>query len=108
MEHLNSPDLIISTQWSDDHRKIDILLSFTSRGEFYVKSSRTEIQKHSFSRSSTTIWNSLPQNLRNESKKYFKYNLQTLLRNILETEDDYINVPEIITLLPKYKYSLRT
>ena len=79
-----------------------------SRGEFYVKSSRTEIQKHSFSRSGTTIWNSLPQNLRNESKKNFKYNLQSLLRNILETEDDYINVPEIITLLPKYKYSLRT
>ena len=79
-----------------------------SRGEFYVKSSRTEIQKHSFPRSGTTIWNSLPQNLRNESKKNFKCNLQALLRSILESEDDYINIPEIITLLPKYKYSLRS
>ena len=52
----------------------------------------------------TTLWNSLPLNLCKENKKNFKYNLQAPLRNILKSEDNYNNIPEIITLLPKYKY----
>ena len=40
-------------------------------GNFYVKSSRLETQKFSFSRSGSCIYNCLPVSLRNESKKKF-------------------------------------
>ena len=43
-------------------------------GNYYVKSSRLEIQKNSFSRSGTCVWNSLPLKLRHVNKRRFKRN----------------------------------
>ena len=54
--------------------------------------SRLEIQRLSLSRSGPVIWNCLPNYVRNESKRKFKQKIHVLLRKILETEDDYVNV----------------
>ena len=40
-----------------------------TRGNCDVKSSRLEIQKHSFSRSGTCVWNSLPLKLHHVNKQ---------------------------------------
>ena len=72
-------------------------------GNFYVKSSRLEAQKFSFSRSGSCIYNCLPVSLRNESKKKFKQQLRTLLKQMLENEDDYIGVDRIISRMPYFQ-----
>ena len=66
------------------------------KSNFSIKFSRLEIQKLSFSRSGPVIWNSIPSCIRNEPKNVFKEKLRSLLRNILETEDDYIDIQSII------------
>ena len=42
------------------------------------------------------IWNSLPKCLRNCQKKEFTKELHTLLLNILDNENDYVDVPMIV------------
>ena len=74
-----------------------------TRGNYYVKSSRLEIQKNSFSRSGTCVWNSLPLKLRHVNKSRFKKELRVSLHNILKSENEYIGVSELITRLPKVK-----
>ena len=75
---------------------------------FYVKSSRLETQKFSFSRSGSCIYNCLPVSLRNESKKKFKQQLRTLLKQMLENEDDYIGVDKIISRMPYFQVFINT
>ena len=65
-------------------------------GNYLVKYSRTTIQKNAFSRIGAKIWNSLPKYLRNRQKKEFTKELHTLLLNILDNEDDYVDVPMIV------------
>ena len=73
-------------------------------GNYYVNSSRLEIQKNSFSRSGTFLWNSLPLKLRRVNKRRFKKELRVSLFNILESENKYIGVSELITRLPEVKF----
>ena len=75
-------------------------------GNYYVKSSRLEIQKNSFSRSGTFVWNSLPLKLRHVNKRRFKKELRVSLFNILESENKYIGVSELITRLPDVKFTV--
>ena len=75
-------------------------------GNYYVKSSRLEIQKNSFTRSGTCVWNSLPLKLRHVNKRRFKKELRVSLLNILESENKYIGVSELITRLPKVKFAV--
>ena len=77
-----------------------------TRGNYYVKSSRLEIQKNSFSHSGTCVWNSLPLKLRHVNKRRFRKELHVSLLNILESENEYIGVSERITRLPKVKFTL--
>ena len=74
-------------------------------GNYYVKSSRLEIQKNLFSRSGTFVWNSLPLKLCHVNKRRFKKELRVSLFNILESENKYIGVWELITRLPKAKFT---
>ena len=74
-------------------------------GNYYVKSSRLEIQKNSFSRSSTFVWNSLPLKLRHVNKRRFKKELRVSLFNI-QAENKYIGVSELITRLPEVKFTV--
>jgi len=42
------------------------------------------------------IWNSIPQELRNEPMFVFKANLQIRLLEVLVEEDDYVGIPFLI------------
>ena len=76
-------------------------------GNYYVKSSRLEIKKNSFSRSGTFVWNSLPLKLRHVNKRTrFKKELCVSLFNILQSENKYIGVLELITRLPEIKFTV--
>ena len=77
-----------------------------TRGNYFVKSSRLEIPKNSFSRSGTCVRNSLPLKLRHVNKRRFKKELRVSLLNILEPEKKYIGVCELITRLPKVKFTV--
>ena len=68
-----------------------------SSEQFYIKPSRLDIQKLAFSRSGTSIWNSLPVDMRHENKLQFKKHLRELLRRALKERDDYIDVTDICT-----------
>ena len=70
------------------------------------KSSTLEIQTNSFSRSCTHVWNILSPKLRHVNKSRLKKELCVSLLNILESENEYIGVPELITRLPKVKSNL--
>jgi hypothetical protein len=70
---------------------------------FYINSSRLEIQKRSFSRFGSFIWNSISPSFRAQRKHTFKTKLnKTLIRlmTILQKENDHIDLPLIINRLP--------
>ena len=77
-----------------------------TRGNYYVKFSRLEIQKNSFSCSGTCVWNNLPLTFRHVNKSRFKKELRVSLLNILESENEYIGVSELITRLPQVKFTV--
>ena len=67
------------------------------RGDYYVKHSRLDKQTKSFSRYGVKIWNSLPCEMRQMSKNNFKINVHDTLLRILSEENDYIDLPDLIT-----------
>ena len=76
----------------------------STSGNFYLKSSRLEIGKKSFSRVGARVWNEIPQQLRELPKKQFKDKLHALLIDILKQHNDYIDIKQITTSLKKYKF----
>ena len=75
----------------------------STSGNFYIKSSRLEIGKKSFSRVGARVGNEIPQQLRGLPKKQFKNKLHTLLIDILKQHNDCIAINQITTSLKKYK-----
>ena len=70
---------------------------------FSVKSSRLKMQKKkAFSRVGVKVWNEMPNEYKNLSKKSFKKETKRALLNILETEDSYMGPDEIML---KFKHS---
>ena len=69
----------------------------SSRGDYYVKHSRLDKQTKCFSRYGVKIWNSLPCEMRQMSKNNFKINVHDTLLLILSEENDYIDLPDVIT-----------
>ena len=69
---------------------------------FSVKYSRLKMQKKAFSRVGVKVWNEIPNEYKNLSKKSFKKETKRALLNILETEDSYMEPDEIIL---KFKHS---
>ena len=67
---------------------------------FYINSSRLEIQKRSFSRFGSFIWNSISPSFRAQRKHIFKTKLNKTLMTILQKENDHIDLPLIINRLP--------
>ena len=65
---------------------------FSAAGNFYLKHSRTDHMKNSFSRIGAKIWNSIPDSDRALPKYKFKDNLQSRLLDILIQEDTYVGV----------------
>ena len=69
---------------------------------FSVKYSRLKMQKKAFSRVGVKVWNEMPNEYKNLSKKSFKKETKRALLNILETEDSYMEPDEIML---KFKHS---
>ena len=65
-----------------------------------------KLKKNSFSRSGTFVWSSLTLKLRHVNKRRFKKELRVSLFNILESENKYIGVSELITRLPEVKFTV--
>ena len=72
---------------------------------FFIKKSRLEIKRNSFSRVGARLWNELPTKLRMQPKIKFKKKIRWILFHILELEDNYIDVEILIRQLKNY-YSL--
>ena len=65
----------------------------SASNNFYTKSSRLSVQANSFSRIGVKVWDAIPQELRNLSKKM---RLKQILFNILGSQDSYTDLSEII------------
>ena len=59
-------------------------------------------KKKAFSRVGVKVWNEMPNEYKNLSKKSFKKETKRALLNILETEDSYMEPDEIML---KFKHS---
>ena len=60
------------------------------------------MQRKAFSRVGVNVWNELPKESKNLSKKSFKKERKRALLNILETEDSDMEPDEIVV---KFKHS---
>lgn len=69
---------------------------------FYIKKSKLEIERKSFSRIGAKLWNEIPTKLRTLPKLIFKRKIHMILFNILESEDSYEDVESIISKVRKY------
>ena len=69
---------------------------------FYIKKSKLEIERKSFSRIGAKLWNEIPTKLRTLPKLIFKRKIHMILFNILESEDSYEDVESIIAKVRKY------
>ena len=63
---------------------------------YYVEQVRTENIKRAFSISGALIWNGTPLFIKTLKKNQFKSELKEKLFEILEKEDDYIRVSDIL------------
>ena len=61
---------------------------FSSSGNYYVQTSRLNLNQDSFSRFGAKLWNAIP----NEFRKIF----HDFLLSIMEAEDDYVEVPILL------------
>ena len=71
---------------------------FSAAGNFYIKHSRTNHMKNSFSRIGVKISNSIPDSDRALPKYKFKNTLQSRLLDILIQEDTYVGVRTLIDI----------
>ena len=72
---------------------------FSSAGNYYVNSSRTNVMRNSISRLGPNLWNSLNNTTRELPRKSFKAKVHNMLLSFLASEDIYIESPSIIQKL---------
>ena len=80
----------------------------TESHNFYIKHSRLSIYANSFSRIGAKLWNEIPLSLRNLPKNAFNRKIKQNLTNILNAEDYYIDVPEIILKMKSFSVQIST
>ena len=71
---------------------------------FYIKKSKLEIERKSFSRIGAKLWNEIPVKLRTPPKLLFKKKIRMILFNILKSEDSYEDLESIISKVRKYSH----
>ena len=69
---------------------------------FYIKKSKLEIERNSFSRIGAKLWNEIPIKYRTLPKPIFKRKIRMILFNILKSEDSYEDLESIISNVSKY------
>ena len=72
---------------------------FSSAGNYYVNSSRTNVMRNSISRLGPNLWNSLNNTTRELPRKSFKTKVHNMLLSFLASEDIYIESPSVIQKL---------
>ena len=65
---------------------------FSSSGNYYVQTSRLNLNQDSFSMFGAQLWNAIPNEFRQLSKGAFIKKLHVFLLSIMEAEDDYVEV----------------
>ena len=73
--------------------------------QYYVQTSRLNENQDSLSSFGAKLWNAIPNEFRQLSKRAFKKLFHDLLLSIMETEDDYV---EVFILLQKIANSAAT
>ena len=77
----------------------------TSSEKYYVKFSRTNQQRCSFSRIGAEVWNDIPLRIRKYSKNKFRSEVKDILFKIFSKEDSYLDTATIIDKLrQQWKY----
>ena len=69
---------------------------FSSSGNYYVQTSRLNLNQDSFSRFGAKLWNAIPNEFHQLSKGAFKKNFHYFLLLKMEAEDDYVEVPILL------------
>jgi len=72
---------------------------FSSAGNYYVNSSRTNVMRNSISILGPNLWNSLNNTTRELPRKSFKTKVHNMLLSFLSSEDIYIESPFAIQKL---------
>ena len=65
---------------------------YSSKHNFYIKRSRINQLKNSFSRIGAKIWNSVLHGFKKLSKHYLKKKLHEAILKVLSPEDTYVDV----------------
>ena len=74
---------------------------FSAASNFYIKSSRTDHLRNSFSRLGAKIWNNIFESIRLLSKNIFKKKMNKEHLYLLTLEDTYVSVETVMTKLFK-------
>ena len=83
-----------------------VYIKYWCTGNFYIKHSRTDQVKNSFSRIGAKIWNSILDSDRVLPKYKFKNTLQSRLLDILIQEDTNVGLRTLWTYLVNIKLSV--
>ena len=70
-----------------------------SKGSFFQKDAKLEIQKRSFPRFGTLVWNNIAPALQDKPKTVYRKTLCNSMFNSLLAEDDYVEINKIIDFL---------
>ena len=81
---------------------IHIILAHQRHNSLALSTLGLKCKKKAFSRVGVKVWNEMPNEYKNLSKKSFKKETKRALLNILETEDSYMEPDEIML---KFKHS---
>ena len=81
---ISLPKLIQSTRMRLGFLRLEIIMS------------RLNQNQGSFSRIGAKLWNAIPNEFRQLSKGSFKKHFHDLLLSLMETEDDFVEVPILL------------
>ena len=81
---------------------IHIILAHKRHNSLAFSTLGLKCKKKAFTRVGVKVWNEMPNEYKNLSKKSFKKETKRALLNILETEDSYMEPDEIML---KFKHS---
>ena len=67
-----------------------------AKGNYFQKDAKLEIQKRSFSRFGTLVWNNIAPTQRDKPKSIFRKTIRKQMFDILLAHDDYVEVNSLI------------
>ncbi len=70
-----------------------------AKGNFFQKDAKLKIQKRSFSRFGTLVWNNIAPALPDKPKTVNRKTIRDSMLNLLSAEDDYVEINKIIDYL---------